>query len=91
MIKRRRSHNASNGVNATEPFTVIRTLTESGKVIGGTISLDGRYVAYIKRDLGKFELHLLQVTTDRDLLLQEGSPLRIWALHFSELSECRIR
>ena len=65
------------------PLWVARALTESGKVFRGAISLDGRYVAYVKRDMGKDELRLLQVATDRDVLLLEGSPLRIWSLHFS--------
>jgi hypothetical protein len=65
------------------PLGVARALTESGKVFRGAISLDGRYVAYVKRDMGKDGLRLLQVATDRDVLLLEGSSLRIWSLHFS--------
>ena len=65
------------------PLGGARALTESGKVFRGAISLDGRYVAYVKRDRGKDGLRLLQVATDRDVLLLEGSPLRIWSLHFS--------
>jgi Tol biopolymer transport system component len=56
-------------------LTVVRTLTESGKASFGAISADGRHVAYVKRDLGQFELRLLEVATDRDVLLVEGSPL----------------
>jgi serine/threonine protein kinase/Tol biopolymer transport system component len=64
-------------------LTVVRTLTESGKALQGAISPDGRYVAYVKRDLGQFEVVLLQVATDHDVLLVEGSPLYIASLHFS--------
>jgi serine/threonine protein kinase len=61
----------------------VRALTESGDAIGGAITLDGRYVAYIKRELGRYELRLLQVATNRDVQLMPGSPQRIWNLHFS--------
>jgi serine/threonine protein kinase/Tol biopolymer transport system component len=67
----------------TSSLMTVHTLTQSGKAVGGAISLDGRYVAYFRRDLGKDELRLLQVATDRDVQLLEGSPLRIKSLHFS--------
>ncbi len=61
----------------------VRALTESGKDVRGAITLDGRYVAYVKRDAGMEELHLLQVATGRDVQLLPGSPLGVVNLHFS--------
>jgi serine/threonine protein kinase len=61
----------------------VRALTDSGNVSRGAISLDGRYVAYVKRDLGKDELRLLQLASGRDVQLVPESTMRIWSLHFS--------
>jgi len=61
----------------------IRALTESGKVAAAAASPDGRYVAYVDSDAGRYELRLLQVATDTDVQVQPASPLRIWNIHFS--------
>ena len=61
----------------------IQALTESGKVRIAAASPDGRYVAYVQTDAGKFDLRLLQVATQRDLQVLPSSPLEIEGLHFS--------
>jgi serine/threonine protein kinase len=61
----------------------VRALTYSGNVSRGAISLDGRYVSYVKRESGKDELRLMQLATGRDVQLLSESPMRIWSLHFS--------
>ncbi|HEY2471127.1 MAG TPA: protein kinase [Terracidiphilus sp.] len=61
----------------------IRALTESGKVRLVAASPDGRYIAYVQKDVGKFEMRLLQVATQRDVEVIPGSPLEIFNLHFS--------
>jgi serine/threonine protein kinase/Tol biopolymer transport system component len=61
----------------------VRVLTESGDVTAGAITLDGRYIAYVRRNLDNYELRLLQVATQRDMQPIGASPLRIDALHFS--------
>jgi serine/threonine protein kinase/Tol biopolymer transport system component len=61
----------------------VRALTESGKVYRAAISPDGRYVAYVIRDAGNYELRLLQVATERDVPVLPGSLGAIHALHFS--------
>jgi Tol biopolymer transport system component len=61
----------------------IRALTEHGKAYRAAVTPDGRYVAYVKSDAGKFELRLLQVATERDVQVLPESPNEISALHFS--------
>jgi serine/threonine protein kinase/Tol biopolymer transport system component len=61
----------------------VRALTESGNAYRATISPDGRYVAYVNRDGGSFELRLLQVATERDVAVLPSSTGAIHALHFS--------
>ena len=65
------------------PLADVRVLTEGGKATRAAASPDGRYVVYVTKDQGKFELRLLQVATDRDVRLLAGLPTRIHALHFS--------
>ena len=61
----------------------MRLLTESGRVFRSAATRDGRFVAYVSRDAGKFELRLLQVATAHEVQLLPGSPLAITSLHFS--------
>ena len=61
----------------------IQALTENGKVRRVAASPDGRYVAYVQRDAGKFDLRLLQVATQRSVQVLPDSPLEIVNLHFS--------
>ncbi len=61
----------------------VRQLTESGKSYRAAATPDGSYVAYVKKEAGKYELRLLQVATERDLQLLPGAPQRINGLHFS--------
>ena len=44
---------------------------------------DGRFLAYVLKNGGKYELRLLQVATQRDVQVVPGSPLEIVNLHFS--------
>ena len=67
----------------TPPAVELRTLTETGRANRAAATLDGRYVAYVKREAGKFELRLMQVATERDVQLLTASPLAIVSLHFS--------
>ena len=78
----RRSSSAT-GSGASPPSLDIRALTESGKAVRVAATPDGRYVAYVNSDAGKFELRLLQVATQRDVQVLPGSPLEIDNLHFS--------
>jgi serine/threonine protein kinase/Tol biopolymer transport system component len=61
----------------------VHQLTESGKSSRVAATPDGSYVAYVKKEAGKYELRLLQVATERDVLLLPGAPQRINSLHFS--------
>jgi serine/threonine protein kinase/Tol biopolymer transport system component len=78
----RRSYLASRS-GASSPSLEVRALTESGKAARAAATPDGRYVAYVNKDGGKFELRLLQVATERDVQVLPGSPLAINSLHFS--------
>jgi dipeptidyl aminopeptidase/acylaminoacyl peptidase len=78
----RRSSSAT-GSRAGPPSLDIRALTESGKASRVAATPDGRYVAYVNSDAGKFELRLLQVATERDVQVLPWSPLGIVNLHFS--------
>ncbi len=69
--------------NASQASMEVRVLTESGKAYRAAATPDGRYVAYVKREAGKYELRLLQVAAERDVQLLPGSPQQIWSLHFS--------
>jgi serine/threonine protein kinase len=73
----------SKGSDANAPSLEVRALTETGNATRVAATSDGRYVAYVNREQGKFELRLLQVATERDVQLFSGSPLIIRALHFS--------
>ncbi len=77
----RRSSSASFS-GGSAPSLDVRVLTESGKAFRAAASPDGRYVAYVNKDDGKFELRLLQVATERDVTLL-SAPLSIRSLHFS--------
>ena len=79
LYLRRSSSDKSSG----PPPLDIRALTESGNAIRVAATPDGRYVAYVNRDAGKFELRLLQVATGRDVQVFPGSPREIVNLHFS--------
>src|SRR5664279_363978 len=61
----------------------VKTLTESGKVTRVAVSQEGRYVAYVKKDAGNYEIRLLQVATERDVQVLPGTPKVIRSLHFS--------
>jgi eukaryotic-like serine/threonine-protein kinase len=61
----------------------VRALTENGKVFRAAASPDGRYVAYVNRNAGNFELRLLQVATERDVQVLPESPQAFVSLHFS--------
>ena len=61
----------------------MRPLTQGGQATRAAASPDGRYVAYVKKDHGDYELRLLQVATDRDVRLVPAGPLLIRSLHFS--------
>jgi serine/threonine protein kinase/Tol biopolymer transport system component len=61
----------------------VRALTESGKATRAAATPDGRYIAYVHSDAGKFELRLLQVSTERDVEVLPASPRGIYSLHFS--------
>jgi Tol biopolymer transport system component len=61
----------------------VRALTESGKAIRAAATPDGRYIAYVNNDAGKYELRLLQVATERDVQILSGVHQRIRSLHFS--------
>jgi eukaryotic-like serine/threonine-protein kinase len=78
----RRSYLASRS-GASSPSMEVRALTESGKASRVAATPDGRYVAYVNNDGGKYELRLLQVATERDVQVLPGSPLAIRTLHFS--------
>ena len=71
------------GSGARPPSLDIRALTESGKASRVAATPDGRYVAYVNKDAGNFELRLLQVATQRDVRLLPGTPREIDNLHFS--------
>ena len=68
---------------ASPPSLEVRALTESGKAFRAAATPDGHYIAYVQLEAGKFGLHLLQIATERDVLLLPGSPLAILSLHFS--------
>lgn len=78
----RRSHLAGEP-SASPPSLEVRALTEHGKVFRAAIAPDGRYIAYVQNQADTFDLHLLQVATDRDIQLLPGSSLSILNLHFS--------
>ena len=78
-----RRSSSSTGSGAGPPPLDVRALTESGKASRVAATPDGRYVAYVNRDAGKFELRLLQVATGRDVQVLPGSPREIVNLHFS--------
>jgi serine/threonine protein kinase len=61
----------------------VRTLTESGKATRSAATPDGRYIAYVHSETGNFELRLLQVSTERDVVVLPASPKGIYSLHFS--------
>ena len=78
----RRSSRAT-GPGVSPPSLEVRQLTESGNAVKAAVTPDGRYVAYVKREGGNYELRLLQVATERDVQLVPGLPLAIKSLHFS--------
>ncbi len=78
----RRSHVASQPSPNSLSLEVV-ALTDNGKVFRAAISTDGRYIAYVQNEADKFDLHLLQVATNRDIELLPGSSLPIASLHFS--------
>jgi len=78
---RRVSHTPSLGASSSS--LDVRTLTENGKSYRVAATPDGSYVAYVKKEAGKYELRLLQVATERDVQLLPGAPQRINSLHFS--------
>jgi DNA-binding winged helix-turn-helix (wHTH) protein/Tol biopolymer transport system component len=61
----------------------VRSLTENGKTMRAAATPDGRYVAYVYGDGGKFEIRLLQLSTERDVQVLAGSPRQVISLHFS--------
>jgi len=63
-------------VETSPPALELRTLTETGRATRAAATLDGRYVAYVKREAGKFELRLMQVATERDVQLLPPHLLR---------------
>jgi WD40 repeat protein len=71
------------GSRASPPSLDVRALTESGKATRAAATPDGRYVAYVDNDGGKYELRLLQVASERDVQVLSGSPQEIRSLHFS--------
>ena len=81
LYVRRASHAPHLGSSSS--FLQVRHLTESGKSYRVAATPDGSYVAYVKREAGKYELRLLQVATERDVQLLPGAPQRIHSLHFS--------
>ena len=70
-------------LGSTSSSREVRQLTESGKSYRVAATRDGSYVAYVKREAGKYELRLLQVATERDVQLLPAAPQRINSLHFS--------
>ena len=80
----RRLMNRSTRNSGASPHSLdVRALTESGKVLRAAASPDGRYVAYVNKNAGNFELRLLQVATERDVQVLPDSPLAVVSLHFS--------
>src|SRR4029079_8196468 len=61
----------------------VQRLTETGTARRAAVTQDGRYVAWVNELHGSFELRLLQIASDRDVVLLPASPLRITALDFS--------
>jgi serine/threonine protein kinase/Tol biopolymer transport system component len=80
---RRLMNRSTRNSGASPPSLDVRALTESGKVVRAAASPDGRYVAYVNRNAGNFELRLLQVATERDVQVLPESPLAFVSLHFS--------
>ena len=78
----RRSHMGS-GPSTSPPALEVRALTENGKVFRAAITPDGRYIAYAQNENEQFDLHLLQVATNRDIQLLPNSPVPINNLRFS--------
>ena len=78
----RQSHLTSDQ-SAASPSLEVRPLSDSGKVFRAAIALDGHYIAYVQNEAEKFDLHLLQVATNRDILLLPASSQPILNLHFS--------
>ena len=69
--------------DASPPRLQVRTLTQTGAAYRAAVAPDGRYVAYVSKQNGQYELRLLQVATERDVPLLPGAPLLIRSLHFS--------
>jgi len=65
------------------PSLEVRAFTDNGKIFRAAITADGRYIAYVQNEAEKFDLHLLQVATGRDIQLLPGSSAPIVNLHFS--------
>ena len=62
----------------------VQRLTETGTAYrASAVTPDGRYVAWVNSQKGVYELRLLQVASERDVVLLPESPLRISSLHFS--------
>ena len=78
-----RRSSASSQHTANSSYMEVKTLTESGKVTRVAVSQDGRYVAYVKKEAGNYEVRLLQVATERDVQVLPGTPKVIRSLHFS--------
>ena len=63
---------------------VVQRLTERGTAFrASAVTADGRCVAWVNSQQGVYELRLLQVASERDVVLLPASPLRISSLRFS--------
>jgi serine/threonine protein kinase len=78
-----RRSNSATGPSGSSPSLEIRALTDNGKIFRAAISSDGRYIAYVQSLADKFDLHLLQVATGRDIQLLPESTAPIVNLQFS--------
>ncbi len=77
---------STTGSRASPASSKLRALTESGKAARAAATPDGRYIAYVNNDAGNFELHLLQVATEREVRILSEVHQRIRSLHFSPIA-----